>query len=250
MTDEATGAPFAVEASVGIALFPGEGRDVKELLDAADAAMYVEKRTRRSAGSARYSGARRADDCAASMMADLLPTLTSAEPLEEKLGRVSHRLAMVCGYDAVNFDIYEEDRSHVRTQKAFAKTSSDLLEAWDREQRQISAHPLGPILEATRQPIILDDVRNDERLTTTQRTLLVNAGIRSGLVVPMIWQEAIVGLISVGSRRAAAFGAEDGRLLAGVAAQIVSVVRMAQEMDQLTERVACLEQEIIRGRAA
>lgn len=250
VTDGATGATFPVEASVGIALFPGGGRDVKELLDVADAAMYVEKRTRRSAGSARYSGARRADDRAASIMADLLPTLTSAESLEEKLGRMSHRLAMVGGYDAVNFDIYEEDRSEVRTQKAFAKTPSDLLEAWDREQRQISAHPLGPILEATRQPIILDDVRNDERLTTMQRTLLVNAGIRSGLVVPMIWQEAIVGLISVGSRRAAAFSAEDGRLLAGLAGQVVSLVRMAQQMDQLMERVAFLEQEVNLGQAA
>ena len=49
--DHLGGRPFQLDASVGIALFPGDGDDVATLLAHADGAMYaVKRRSRADAG--------------------------------------------------------------------------------------------------------------------------------------------------------------------------------------------------------
>ena len=244
--DRETGASFPVAASIGVAVCPETADDAKTVLELADAEMYAEKRARRASGLTRLSSGRRADDRASAVMADLVPILTAVTPLDDKLRLLAHRLAVTCGFDAVNFDLYDDEHTKVTAQNAFAKAPDELVEAWRDEQRNILHHPLGRILDATRQPVLVDLIDGDGPLTPEQVRLLRAAGIRSGVAVPMLWHDAVVGVISVGSKRAGAFGDGDCRLLVDAAAHITAIVRMSQLMDQLEEKSAQLERALER----
>jgi hypothetical protein len=49
-------------------------------------------------------------DRAAAVLGDLVPILTLYAPLVDKLEQVAHHLAARCGYDAVNVDLYDDER--------------------------------------------------------------------------------------------------------------------------------------------
>jgi len=97
------------------------------------------------------------------------------------------------------------------------------------------------ILATTGRPVILEDLSSDVRLTTAERSLLAEAGLRSAVIAPMMWEGELSGTVAVASKRAAAFDPRDAEFLAGVANQVTAIVRMAGLVDGLqsaTERLS------------
>jgi diguanylate cyclase (GGDEF)-like protein/PAS domain S-box-containing protein len=158
LTDPETGATIPVAAAIGLAVCPQEADNVADLISLSDSAMYAAKRQRPlvSVGKAllRPLGSERA----AKMLGEIVPLLTSPGELNDKLQRVAHRLAIGAGYDGAHFQVLRHLSEVPAGQSAFAQASDDLVEAWNREQRQFEDHPLREIIERTRRPIILDDV--------------------------------------------------------------------------------------------
>ncbi|MHB8376750.1 MAG: sensor domain-containing diguanylate cyclase/phosphohydrolase [Dehalococcoidia bacterium] len=233
LLDPETGARIPVVASVGIAEYPAEAETLDALVQLADGAMYTAKRQRQAAPGELSLSSSRSSERAARMVGEIVPLLTSHGSLDEKLRLVSHRLSVGAGYDAVHFEAFTEPGAPPVASNTFALLPDALLGAWNREQRAIASHPVGELLRRTRRPLVLDDPQHDERLTVGQRQILTAAAIRSAVVVPMLWQDEMVGLLAVGSKRDAAFTSIDIQFLTAVASQVTAIVRMATLVDDL-----------------
>jgi ribonuclease P protein subunit RPR2 len=89
------------------------------------------------------------------------------------------------------------------------------------------------LLERTKRPLIVDDLERDERVDEEEREMLREAGLRSSLVAPMIWENTLIGILTVASTRAGAFSVRDAEFVAAVATQVTAIVRMSSLVDRL-----------------
>jgi diguanylate cyclase (GGDEF)-like protein len=233
LRDPETGARVAIVVSVGLAIYPTEAGRIEDLIKLADGAMYAWRRQRPVVLAGKSLSRPLGGDRAAEMVGQIVPLLTSPGDLNDKLRLVAHRLSVGGGYEAVNFQLFSDPSEVPTGQNTFAKVADEVVEAWNRAQRQARDVPMRRILERTHRPIVVDSPQNDRRLTDKQRELLRAAGLRSALVAPMIWQNELIGHVAVASRRKAAFGPPDAEFLMAVAAQVTAIVRLATLVDEL-----------------
>jgi HD-GYP domain-containing protein (c-di-GMP phosphodiesterase class II) len=92
-----------------------------------------------------------------------------------------------------------------------------------------------PVLERTGRPVIFVDLWRDPRLTYQERDAARAIGLRSGLAAPMLWHGQLIGILSVGSRRAGCFGPRDAQFVVSVATHVTAIVRLAGLVEQLRE---------------
>jgi diguanylate cyclase (GGDEF)-like protein len=229
-----SGVQVPISVSIGLAAHPDEAENIEDLIRIADNAMYASRRLRPvivdgPEGEDALSGER-----AAKLVSEIVPLLTSPGSREDKLRLVAHHVSTGAGYDAVNFEVAGAPiDASPEWERTFVRAPSDLIEAWKREQSQAQDHPLGMILERTKRPIFLDDAPNDPRLTEPERNLIGAAGIQSGLVVPMIWRDQIVGMLSVGSKKHAAFTAWDAQFLTAISSEVTAIVFTTTLVEEL-----------------
>jgi diguanylate cyclase (GGDEF)-like protein/PAS domain S-box-containing protein len=247
--DPETGAHVPVVASVGIAVYPDDGPTLPELVEHADEQMYVEKRARQGAGSGLSSSRMLGGERAARMVGELVSLLTSAEPLEDKLRLVSHRLSVGAGYAGVSFDVFAEaadqaeEAQETAHQNAFTKAPQEMIDAWNEQQRSGNADlGVGDLLRETRKPLLLDNIEESAYVTEDQRRLLAAVGIRSGIVVPLFIDDDMIATMSVGSKELAGFSMADEQFLTAVAAQVAAIIRMARLVEHLQQATDRLEE--------
>jgi diguanylate cyclase (GGDEF)-like protein len=235
-----SGVHVPISVSIGLAVYPDEAETIEDLIRLADNAMYASRRLRPIVSEG-PSGEAVSGERAAKLVAEIVPLLTSPGSREDKLRLVAHHLSVGAGYDAVNFEgALMESEGPAEWERAFVRAPSNLIEAWMREQSQSQDHPLGLILERTRRPIFLDDAPNDPRLTETERNLIGAAGIKSGLIVPMIWRDQIVGMLSVGSRKDAVFTSWDAQFLTAISSEVTAIVyttRLVEDLEAASEHL-------------
>ncbi|HYM15503.1 MAG TPA: HD domain-containing phosphohydrolase, partial [Dehalococcoidia bacterium] len=230
VSDPETGTLIPVVASVGLAVYPEEADAVEDLIRLADSAMYASRRLRVMDGEAGPLGRSLGPDRAERMVAEILPLLTSPGHLGDKLRLVSHRLSVGAGYDGVTFALIEGE--HDAGTNAFSYASAAAAPVAPRGDRALNDRIAG-LLRSQRRPIIIDDVAGDDRLSGDERAALESAGMRAVLLTPMLWQDELIGALSVASKRPAAFSVRDAEFVAAVATQVTAIVRMASMLDEL-----------------
>jgi len=241
IADPESGSSINLVASIGLAVYPEEADTVGDLVRLSDSAMYEARRQRPVRAADLATLRQMADERAARIVGGIVPLLTSPGNLEDKLRLVSYQLSAGAGYDAVNFVLFSDPASPPIAANTVARVQDELLEAWNADQRRdADPHPLRLILERTRRPVTLDDLEHDPRITETQRALLAAGGFRSALVTPMLWQNRLVGIMSVASKQEKAFGARDAQFLTAVATQVTAIVRMGLLVEELQTASASL----------
>jgi len=238
VADMEGGAAIPVVASIGVAIYPDEAEAVDDLIRLSDSAMYASRRRRAADGDGRALAAALPGDRAARMVGEIVPLLTSPGDLSAKLRLVSHRLSIGAGYDTVNFVLLGRKQTSVTTSTIEGLSERD-YQAWDR-RATLPGHAITDVLRHTRRPLIIDDVAREGRVLPEELAMLQRAGLRSALVAPMLWQDEMTGLLSVASRRPAAFGPRDAEFVAAVATQVTAIVRMASLVDELQASSASL----------
>ncbi|MEX2159824.1 MAG: diguanylate cyclase [Dehalococcoidia bacterium] len=222
-----------VIASMGLATYPEEGHAAEELLKLADNAMYAE---RRRPAPGRVAALRFDSERVAKLLGDIVPLLTSKGTREEKLETLAQHLSVGTGYDAVNIEVAGiRSGQAAEWENTFARAPREVLDAWQEEQHREAEHPLSTFLEETRQPHFVADVTTEERLTDNERQILMASGIKSALVVPMIWQDQFVGMLSVVSKTHGTFGAWDAQFLTAVTMHVTAIVFMTDLVEDLQE---------------
>ena len=235
LTDAPTGARVPVVASVGLAVYPEEAQAFEDLIEASDNAMYAVKRQRAARPAAGVDSRLLASDRAAKMVGEIVPFLTSSGSLDEKLRLVAERLTTGAGYAGVSFALFRDDEADTSDLSTFAEAPSELVEKWDESNpdEPVEEEPLRPVLEATKRPVIIDDLATTPFVNESRRTLLLAAGIHSAIVAPMVWQGTVVGTLSAGGREVSGFGPRDAQFLNAVATQVTAIVRTATMVEEL-----------------
>ena len=220
-----------VIASVGLATYPDEAKTPEELLKLADNAMYAE---RREATPGRATVLRFDSERVTKLISDIVPLLTSKGTREEKLRTVAQHLSVGTGYEVVNIEVAGvRSGEKAEWENTFAIAPQEELDAWKKEQRRTTEHPLSKVLDEARLPVFIFDTGTDERLTPKERQMITAAGVKCGLVVPMIWQDQLVGMLSVASRSSGAFGPWDAQFLTSVAMHVTAIVFMTELVEEL-----------------
>jgi PAS domain S-box-containing protein/diguanylate cyclase (GGDEF)-like protein len=231
LTDPMTGARVPVVASIGLAVYPDEAETVEDLIRLSDGAMYQSRRQRAEGGEtalARPLGG----DRAARMVGELVPLLTSPGKLQDKLRLVAHRLSVGAGYDAVNFVLSDDEQAGMAS-SSFARVPEDFIDTWNARARSKVNTEIAAIVSRTRRPLIMDDLELDDHLDDEERSMLIDVGLRSALVAPMIWENNLIGVLTVASTRTGAFSVRDAEFVAAVATQVTAIVRMSTLLEQL-----------------
>ena len=256
LSDSGTGHHIPANVSLGVAVFPEEAETVADLIRLSDSAMYAYKRERqRPAAGDAAAGGHIEDDRSARMVGELVPLLTAPGALDDKLRLVSHRLSIGAGYAGVSFTLFSPTVGTPIAANSFAPGQDEVAEAWNRHQREDDGpepHPIRKLLQDTHRPVMIENGANDRRLLPGERRLLTSAGFRRALVVPMIWQDAVVGMLGVASK-GAAFDAQDVQFVSAVATQVTAIVRMHRlvtELEAATARLAASHGDTVMMLAA
>ncbi len=240
LTDPESGVGVPVLASIGFAICPEDATEVAELVKLSDSAMYGAKRQRPAGRPGPQPVLPLGRDRAAEMVGQIVPLLTSPGDLEDKLRLVGHRIAAGAGYDAVSIDLRSRPDAPPTIGITFAENPPEMLEAWQREARPLGDDPFTELLTRTRRPIIIEDPQNDERLTEPQRQVLRTAQLGSAVVIPLFWQDELVGILSVAREREGTCGPGDVQFLTTIAGQVTAIIRMAtlvEELDSTSKRL-------------
>ncbi|TAK58267.1 MAG: PAS domain S-box protein [Dehalococcoidia bacterium] len=234
--DELSGATVPIRVSFGVAIYPEEAETVADLVKLSDSAMYVSKRRRPLSGESTLDSRPLSDERAARMVGDLVPLLTSPGEVSSKLRLVAHRLSIGAGYDGVDFTLFADEPGPPVATNAFARASEDLVTRWKQVQADGSSadsHAMRAHLERSRRPVIIDDFDASGLVPLEQCRLLAAAGLLSAVVAPLIWQDEVVGMLAVASKRRGVLTAQDAQFVGVVATQVTAIVRMAAVLDEL-----------------
>jgi len=236
LKDEETGSRIDIKVSIGLAFHPDEAGTCEDLIRLADSATYATKR-QRPVSPANSLRDERVIDQASRLVAELVPLAASVGTLEDKLRVVAERLSDSAGYVGAHIVLWGQEPGQVVALNAFA--TGPYVQEWIKQGRG-GIQPLRPILEKTKRPIIIDDVRKDLRLPEDMRAILEQGGIGSGLVVPLLWQDQVIGSVAAGRANAGDFTQTDAQLLVTVAGQIATILRTAILVESLQEASANL----------
>jgi diguanylate cyclase (GGDEF)-like protein len=227
LTDPGTAARVPLSASIGLAVFPEEADTVVDLIKLSDTAMYSMRR-QRTLPSAGKAMPLRGDDEAARAIGQLVPLLTAPGRMDDKLNRVAHRLCVNSGYDVVSIQLYAPDAGGPVESHTVGSVGEQFIAAWDAYlARDDVVVPVRQQLESTKRPLIVETPQDYPQLTPELRAILAGAGIRSGVVAPMVWDGRVIGSIAAGSKEANAFGPRDAQLLLAIAAEVIAIVRLS-----------------------
>ena len=242
MQEPRTGAHIPVHISTGTAIYPIEASRVEELIDLADSAMYAAKR-QRARTSVKLLSSQDQDAIAARIVGEIVPFLTAAGDLDEKLRLVAHRLSVTGGYDAVSFSLFNHDSSGTPSVSTFAHLPERLLQRWNGEAglARTSGTSIRKLLRAGR-PVIMDDPRRNEHLTDSEQQILRKAGLKSALVAPMLWRSEMIGTLAVASRTEEALGPRDAQLVSAIATQVTAIVSLETLVEKLRSASGRLSQ--------
>ncbi len=253
MRETETGARLPVRISLGTAIFPIEASRVEELIELADSAMFASKRQHGQASSTPVSS-RGEDSNAVRIVGEIVPFLTAAGDLDEKLRLVAHRLSVTAGYDAVSFSLFEHGSGGSPAVSTFAHLPERLLERWNEEagRARTAETSIRKLLQAGR-PVLMDDPRGNDHLTESEQQMLRKAGLKSALVAPMLWRGDLIGALSVASKTEGALGPRDAQLLGAIATQVTAIVSLETLVEKLRSasgRLSLAHQETVMLLAA
>ncbi|MCH8162184.1 MAG: diguanylate cyclase, partial [Chloroflexi bacterium] len=236
LRDDETGSSIDIQISIGLAFHPDEAGTCEDLIRLADSATYATKRQRPISATSSLRDERVIDQ-ASRLVAELVPLSASAGSLEDKLRVVAERLSDSAGYVGAHIVLWGQEQGQVVALNAFA--DGPYLQEWIRQGRG-GVQPLRPILEKTKHPIIIDDVQQDLRLPERMRAILKQGGIRAGLIVPLLWQDQVIGSVAAGRTNVGDFTQTDAQLLVTVSGQIATILRTASLVENLQEASANL----------
>jgi diguanylate cyclase (GGDEF)-like protein/PAS domain S-box-containing protein len=246
--DDETGTAIPVSVSIGTALYPQDAEDVIDLIKLSDAAMYRSREGRAEGAEARIPIRR--DNRASKIVGELVPFLTSDAPLPDKLRLMAHRLAIGGAYDAVAVEIFG-DGVRTPTHDVYA-ASGDTCQALPAIASSEGGAALRALLQRTRRPVIFEDLLTDQR-DPLKRQMSEGMGIQSAVTVPMVWQEEVIGIVTIGSKHRGAFGTRDAQFLKTVATQVTAMVQQATlvaELQIATDRLSQQQEQTVLMLAA
>ncbi len=245
--DQANGERVQVTLSSGVATQDGQSETTADdLIRLADFRMYGAKKT---AGAERQAAVQQGEDAAPRgllaasawpLVSQLGSLVASDASLEQKLQRIAEETSLATGYDVVYVDVFPWRNAGPGERSIFGWRVGGLDE-WQECLPSPDDSLFVREVAESRRPIILRQPASDRRFSETQRELLALAGIESVSVVPMLYEEELLGMLVAASKRANAFSAKDVNVLFAIASQLAPVLKNAMLLEQLRAVASDLE---------
>jgi PAS domain S-box-containing protein len=182
-----------------------------------------------------------------SVIAELSSLLLSNVDISKLLGAFSASIRQIVPHDLATLGLYDESTGKLRVQ--FLSAAGSANPGSGEVLLDPDASPAGRAFR-TRQPLIMNKV---DRWPFAPQSIrhLTDAGMQSGIWVPLIHRERTLGTLMVASRTENAFVQHDAEMLGQVAGQVAMAVnnalafkRMAELRDRLNQEKEYLESEI------
>jgi formate hydrogenlyase transcriptional activator len=182
-----------------------------------------------------------------SVIAELSGLLLANVDIRKLLGAFSTSIRQMVPHDTATLGLYDEATGKLRIQ--FLAVAGDAGTNQGEVLLDPDASPAGQAFR-TRRPVILNKI---ERWPFAPESIkhLTEAGMQSGLWVPLVHRERTLGTITVASRHENAFSQRDAEMLSQLAGQVAMAVnnalafkQIAELRDRLTQEKQYLEEEI------
>ena len=182
-----------------------------------------------------------------SVMLELSNLLLANMDIRKLLGAFSASMRQLVPHDVATLGIYDEAEAKMRVQ--FFLGSDESTAHQGDVLLDPDASPAGHAFR-TRQPVVLQRLEGAPfpAASLAHHTRL---GMRSGLWVPLVHRERVLGALAVSSRNEGAFSQHDADVLGQIAGQVAMAVnnalafkQIAELRDRLSQEKQYLEEEI------
>jgi len=184
-------------------------------------------------------------------LANAAEVLTQSEDTESVLEDLATAISSVVDYELVTIDLWDEasQKFTLRVLNHFRWHSTSLGRQWIDLLREV---PEPGTLESirTRQPMLIPDAQNDERVPETLRKYFKWIIVLSAARIPIVFGDEALGALGLASFRAHTFPPEEVEFLKGIAAQTAVALKARQLYKVLAESEEQLREysEKLRGR--
>jgi diguanylate cyclase (GGDEF)-like protein/PAS domain S-box-containing protein len=235
VVDPASGNPIEVMASLGIAIYPDDTKQMAELLALSDEAMYAEKRRRPRARMHSLQKYELNLERLASILGAFVPLFSDVIGLGDKIDGLAHRLLTGTGYEGIVVTLFPRPAAGPIVRSALS--SNDAL-----SERQVDAHfesmdfadyRTWQTLSRSGKTMVVTNLEMDERIADSDRTMARASGLGSLLIAPMKGPDGLIGAVHVGSLQEDGFGSVEIRFFNAVAEQMAAMVATSMLLDEI-----------------
>ena len=174
-----------------------------------------------------------------SLIAELSTLLLSNVDISKLLAAFTASIRQMIPHDLATMGLYDESTGKLRVQ--FLSAESEQPAQTGDVLLDPDASPAGRAFRS-RQPLILNRIDRWPFAPESVRHL-TRAGMVSGVWVPLLHRERILGTLTVASRKEAAFTHHDAQVLSELASQVAMAVNNALAYKQIAELRDRLSQE-------
>ncbi|MGD0765198.1 MAG: GAF domain-containing protein [Dehalococcoidia bacterium] len=178
-------------------------------------------------------------------LANAAELLIQAEHVEPVLAELATAISRSSGYDLATIDVFEGESQTfgVSALNRAPQVETSLGESW-RRQENGTAYPEDIMRAAIgqREPLLLPDIQNDERIPEYGRQFFRRAHIFSGAQFPITFHDQFLGVLRVASQRPREFTSQDVEVLKGFAAQLAVALKSVDMYKSLGESERQLRQ--------
>jgi formate hydrogenlyase transcriptional activator len=174
------------------------------------------------------------------LLLDVTNMLVANRNFREVFANVSEILRRELHHDYAALSLYSPAQNTMRVYAIDFPGSSELIA--EGKQFASDESPSG-YTQTTRRPLLVDNLFSELTKFPAELTELLQEGIRSGCWLPLINRDRVVGVLTLGSKREAAFTREDVDLLTQVGNQAALTVDNALAFRKIAELNRKLAQE-------
>ncbi|HKY55748.1 MAG TPA: GAF domain-containing protein, partial [Anaerolineales bacterium] len=168
-----------------------------------------------------------------SLLYQMSMALTSGQDLYHALRAFVKQLKDMMIVDAFHIGLYDA-QTDLFTYSLFLNLGEDL----QLPPRNLRESPgLTWEVISGRRMIYLPDVEDPQTQLKHKIVIVRDAGIRSYVGIPLMWQDRVIGVMSVQSRQSDAYNTDQLRLLETLAAQVASTLEKARLLEQLQKEL-------------
>jgi diguanylate cyclase (GGDEF)-like protein len=168
-------------------------------------------------------------------LSEVARAITQTRDMEAVLTRLSTVIATVTNWELAVLDVLAEDDRRLSFRCLSQSRWSD--SPWARTWREwgLTRELESAWLEVarSRQPGLFPDVQRDERVAPREQEFFRRVLLVSSAVLPLCFQDEVLGFLSVTSPRPHLFLPEEVQLLEGLAAQAAAAIKAIQNYEEL-----------------
>ena len=165
-------------------------------------------------------------------LSEVARAITQTRDMGAVLIRLANTIASVADYEFVVLDVLDEDGGSIRLRCLNQSRWSEGQQVREWHQR-IDLDGVYLEVARSRMPVLLPDLQRDERVPPERREFFRRNLLVSAAVLPLCFQEEVLGFLSAASPHPQHFPPEEVQLLEGLAAQAAAAIKAIQDCEEL-----------------